>query len=197
MNAIEDKKIDKGLDLSILDEFVRILKKINIYIWCNKDQVFNYMSYFIGKKNCFYDIIIWKKTNVTPLCGNKYLTDKEFCLFFREKGVQVMGKYETKETVYITSANREDKDLYEHPTIKPIDIIKNLIINSSNADYIVADFFLGSGTTCVAAKELGRQYIGFEIDKDFYDIAQKRLHGITANGQQSIFTMLEDEERLF
>ena len=54
------------------------------------------------------------------------------------------------------------------------------------------DCFLGSGTTCVAAKELGRKYIGFEIDKDYYEIAKKRLNGMTANGQTSIFTNFEE-----
>jgi site-specific DNA-methyltransferase (adenine-specific) len=69
-----------------------------------------------------------------------------------------------------------------------------IIKDYSKPNDIVADFFLGSGTTCVAAKELGRQYIGFEIDKEFYDIAKKRLNGINANGQTSIFTDTEQLE---
>jgi len=43
-------------------------------------------------------------------------------------------------------------------------------------------------TTCVAAKELGRRYIGFEIDEEYYKIAKDRLNGVTANGQTSMFT---------
>lgn len=188
MNDIENKKMDKGIDFSILNEFCRILKKINIYIWCNKDQVYKYMEYFIGKKDCYFEIIVWNKTNVTPLCSNKYLTDKEYCLFFREKGVQILGEYETKKTVYTTSANREDKTKYKHPTIKPIEIIKNLIINSSNKNDIILDCFSGSGTTCVAAKELGRRFIGIEIDPEYHKISLDRLNGILANGQISFDT---------
>ncbi len=196
MYQIEEKKLDKGIDYSILDEFVRVMKKINIYIWCNKDQFFNYMKYFV-EKGCYFEIIIWGKTNVTPLCGNKYLTDKEYCLFFREKGVKILGTYDTKKTIYISSANRDDKAMFEHPNIKPLDTIKNLIINLSNEGDIVADFFLGSGTTCVGAKELGRNYIGFEIDKDYFNIAQDRLNGITQidrkqkdKGQTDIFDFI-------
>ena len=185
MNQIEDKKIDKGINYDILDEFVRILKRINIYIWCNKDQFYKYMEYFVGKKNCYFEIIIWNKTNVTPLCGNKYLTDKEYCLFFREKGVPIMGTYDTKKTVYTTSSNREDKENYTHPTIKPLHIIKNLIENSSNKDDIILDCFCGSGTTCVGAKQLGRKFIGIEIDSEYYKIAINRLNGILANGQMT------------
>lgn len=47
---------------------------------------------------------------------------------------------------------------------------------------------MGSGTTCVAAKELGRKYIGFEIDEKFYKIAKDRINGINTKGEMNIFT---------
>ena len=47
---------------------------------------------------------------------------------------------------------------------------------------------VGSGTTCVAAKELGRQFIGIEIDPEYYKISLDRLNGILANGQISFYT---------
>ncbi|MDI9541028.1 MAG: DNA methyltransferase [Bacillota bacterium] len=52
------------------------------------------------------------------------------------------------------------------------------------------DCYCGSGTTCVAAKELNRQFIGIEIDKEYWKIANDRIKGIDANGQTSIFTFL-------
>ena len=85
-----------------------------------------------------------------------------------------------------------DKDKYNHPTIKPLNIIENLIINSSQPNDIVLDTFVGSGTTCVASKNLGRKYIGIELNDKFYDIANKRLNGMDANGQTSIFTNFDD-----
>lgn len=191
MNSIENEKMDKGIDLSILDELVRVMKKINIYIWCSKDQILDYMNYFVKNKECHFDIIIWHKRNVTPLCSNKYLTDKEYCLFFREKGIQVFGEYKTKKTVYTTPTNSEDKKKYKHPTIKPLSIIKNLIINSSKENDIILDCFCGSGTTCIAAKELSRQFIGFEINEEYFQIANNRLNGILANGQISFDTNIQ------
>ena len=53
---------------------------------------------------------------------------------------------------------------------------------------IVLDCFCGSGTTCVACKELNRRFIGIEIDEEYHRIATNRLNGILANGQMSIFT---------
>ena len=76
----------------------------------------------------------------------------------------------------------------EKSKIKPINIIKNLIINSSNKGDIVLDCFSGSGTTCVAAKELERQFIGIEIDPEYHRISLDRLNGVLANGQISVFT---------
>ena len=80
-----------------------------------------------------------------------------------------------------------DKGNFEHPTIKPLEFVKNHIINSTGEGDIVLDPFCGSGTTCVAAKELGRQYIGIEIDPKYAKIAEDRLNGITASGQIGMF----------
>ena len=53
---------------------------------------------------------------------------------------------------------------------------------------VVLDTFVGSGTTCVAAKKLNRKYIGIELNPKYHKIAVDRLNGINANGQTSIFT---------
>lgn len=64
-----------------------------------------------------------------------------------------------------------------HPTAKPVDLLEFLISKSSKEGDLVLDPFLGSGSTAVAARNLGRRYIGIEIDKRFYDIAIARLGG--------------------
>ena len=55
-------------------------------------------------------------------------------------------------------------------------IIRNFIINSSNKGDVILDPFMGSGTTCVAAKELEREFIGIEIDEQWFNIAHQRLN---------------------
>jgi len=186
--------LSNGFDANSLDDYMRVMKKPNIYIWCNKKQILEYLKYFVEMHKCSFEIMTWLKTNPTPLCGGNYLIDKEFCLYFR-KGVRLNTTFETAFTYWKSKKNKDDKDCYNHPTIKPLEIIKKLIINSSNKGDIVADFFLGRGTTCVASKELGRNYIGFEIDKGYYNIAVDRLNGINANGQTSIFTDFETEQK--
>ena len=66
------------------------------------------------------------------------------------------------------------------------------IENSSNKDDIVLDMFAGSGTTCLAAKELNRKYIGIEIDKYFYKISLDKINYIKKNGQLSLFTNIDE-----
>ena len=72
---------------------------------------------------------------------------------------------------------------FYHPTEKPKEIIKKLIKTSSNKNDTILDPFMGSGTTCVACKELDRKCIGIEINKDYYEIAKKRIF----NTQRSMF----------
>ena len=175
--ALKENGIDKGFDLALLDEFVRVLKKINLYVWVSKKQFRKVLNYMVDKYDCSWDLIVWKKTNAMPLCNNQYLHDCEYCLYFR-KGVKVNTNYETGHTVYVTSINQRDKKLYSHPTIKPEEIIENLIRNSSGGG-LVLDPFCGSGTTCAVAKRLGLPYLGFELNPKWHAVAVDRLNGIT------------------
>ena len=195
-NSKDIVNLEAGFDYKLLDELCRVMKNIYIYIWCSKNQILDLMEYFVRDKNCIFEIFTWHKTNPTPTHNNCYPPDTEYCLLFREKGTGMGGTMETLKKWHVSPANVRDKKDYEHPTIKPLEVVKNHIINSSKENDIILDCFAGSGTTCVAAKELGRRYIGMEIDKEYHKIAVNRLNGITASGQTSIFTdfdLLEKE----
>ncbi|NQU77267.1 site-specific DNA-methyltransferase [Candidatus Falkowbacteria bacterium] len=72
----------------------------------------------------------------------------------------------------------------DHPTQKPEKLVAKIILASSNKNDIVFDPFLGSGTTSVVAKKLGRKYVGIEIDKDYSCLTEKRLE--MANKEKTI-----------
>lgn len=61
-----------------------------------------------------------------------------------------------------------------HPCEKPIDLLEKYISNSSNENDIILDPFAGTGSTLISSKKLNRQYIGYEIDKEYFDIAEKQ-----------------------
>lgn len=189
------KNISSGIDFSILDELCRCLKYIYIYIWCSKEQILDLTKYFVEKKGCRVNYLVWCKTNPTPACDGTFLPDLEYCLVFKEKGTPKYNDgYELKSKWYVSSLNVKDKEKYLHPTIKPLDLVKRHILHSTQPNDIVLDCFCGSGTTCVACKETGRRFIGMEIDKDYWKIANDRLNGINANGQMSIFTDFDKVE---
>lgn len=202
---LNDSNVTQGINNIIFSELVRVMKGINIYIWCNKLQIPSYIDYFVKDNNCKFDILTWHKTNAMPTFNCKYITDTEYCLYFRKSPGSVKPQnVEDGKTYWIEPMNVKDKKLFDHPTIKPLHMIKKLIRNSSKPGDIVADFFIGSGTTAVACKELGREeienggglrnFIGFELDPKWHKVAVDRVNGITANGQTSIFTNFDNEE---
>lgn len=166
--------MSQGFTIDVLDELCRLCKIPNMYIFCSKDQLPQLLDYAVKRKLNF-DLLTWHKTNPVPTCSNKYLSDTEYIVFMRGKGAKVYGTYETKRKFFVQPVNGEDKKLYGHPTVKPLNIIRQLIVNSSQEGGAVLDPFMGSGTTAVAAMTEGRHYLGFEIDKEYYDTAMKRI----------------------
>lgn len=193
-DEIKEMNIYKGFDLSILDEFDRVMRKINIYLWCNKEQVYDYLTHYVKEKGCNFELLVWAKNNPPPFFNGHYLKDKEYCLYFWEKGVKPKIAYERGKTVYVTNTNVYDKDRFMHPTIKPIEIIENLIRNSTGGG-VVLDPFAGSGTTCLACKHLGIEYIGFEINPKYHKIACDRLQGWNAKGELDLLDAISEREK--
>lgn len=188
---IEITSIEDGIDYKIFDDMVRVMKKINIFIWCSKLQILDILKYFVDNKNCYFEILTWNKTNPTPTTNNSWLPDIEYCLYFREKGVVLNDGYELKSKWYLSPANKNDKDKFKHPTIKPLDLVERHILHATQENDIVLDAFAGSGTTCVACKNNKRRYIGIEVNPKWHKIATDRLNGIEANGQMTIFSFEE------
>lgn len=111
-----------------------------------------------------------------PLIDNYYKTLKKYNvgLFHAEMGQGFQSNI-------IENINREKKDSFNtHVTVKPLELIEKLILMTTPKyeDNIILDPFMGSGTTAVAAKKLGYNYIGFEISNEYVDICNKRINKI-------------------
>lgn len=132
------------------------------------------------------------------MTNNVWLPDVEYCLCFKETGnIRYNDGYHLKSKYYVSEKNKKDKDLFEHPTIKPLELVKRHLQHACGKDFVVLDTFLGSGTTAVACKELGLNYIGFEKEPKYYEIAVNRLKGLTKQdrelkekGQISLFDII-------
>ena len=96
------------------------------------------------------------------------------------------GRYRTNVWKYpgVTSfgATRTE-DLADHPTVKPTQLITDIILDCTSLGDTVLDPFLGSGTTLLAAEQTKRRGIGIELDPQYVDVAIRRLlqtHGLSA-----------------
>ena len=171
----ELEPMSDGIDDALLDMIASKLKAVNMYVWCNKAQILQYLSYF-ERRGCNTDLLAWHKTNPTPACNNKYLSDTEYIVYARDPGVRLYGTYETKRKWYVSPYNRSDKEMWNHPTINPLEITVNMVLNSTRGgESMVLDPFMGSGTTAIACLRTGRPYVGFEVDRTYWETSQRRI----------------------
>lgn len=160
--------------LPFLQEVKRILKKMNMYVWTSKDNVPIYLNWAL-ENGYTYHILTWHKSNPMPLWNNTYMPDTEYCIYIREQGTYFncdLKDYRYYKKFFVTFIGEEANG---HPTPKPIRVIKPSILVSCPRGGVVLDCFMGSGTTAVACKQLGFDYIGFEKEQKWIDIANKRL----------------------
>lgn len=118
---------------------------------------------------------IWHKSNPAPLCNFKYLGDVEYWIYIKGNKSKIGGSYATKSMVYSSARNTKESKLYNHPTVKPVDLMEKFLINHTTEYSVVLDPFMGSGTTGVACKNLNRNFIGIEMNVDYFNIACNRL----------------------
>lgn len=154
---------------NFLDEIYRVSKN-SICIFCSKGQFSEIYKYFNNKPGTVRSVI-WRKTNPSPMNGQYvYLSGVEFAVWFKKKGAKIFNAH-CKNTVF-DFPNGSSK---LHPTQKNIKLFEELILDNTNPGDIVFDPCLGSGTTAVAAINTGRNYIGFEKDKVYFNTAKERI----------------------
>lgn len=180
-------KFCNGINFEILKDFERIQKKLNLFIFCNKTLLFKLINYYIDDKYK-KEILVWCKTNPSPLANETFLPDIEYIFYVKEAGVKLQGTIENRHKYFIQQSNITDKKLYFHPTIKPQNILNNLINVASKENDTILDCFMGSGSTGVACMRCNRKFIGIEIDDEFYEISKNRLED--ENSKISIFDYL-------
>ena len=178
LTELNQTNLDKGYNIIEFANIVDVLqgKNINVYFWCNKKQIPEYFDFYVKENDCKFDILCWHKSNALPTYYNKYLTDTEYLLFFHKNIGVHPETYEDAKTFDISPINYKDKKQYGHPTIKPVNWIEKIIRNSSKEGDTILDPFIGSGTTAIAAINTKRNFIGFEISEEYFNIANNRIN---------------------
>ena len=102
----------------------------------------------------------------------------------KRREVRSDGRRNPRTVQYFKTAESEGRGLSRHPTQKPVALMEYLIRTYTNEGETVLDFTMGSGTTGVACKNLGRDFIGIELDQGYFDIAQQRIEQATTTTEQ-------------
>lgn len=156
-------------------EFYRVLKDgSHCYIMTNHINLIHILNTFTKNGFHFIKSLIWDKGN--KIMGQYYMSQFEYILFFRKgRGIKI-NNCGTSDILSVPNKKLKDtngKNL--HDTEKPVELMKILIENSSRENDIVLDPFMGIGSTGVACIETNRNFIGIELDDNYFLIAEDRI----------------------
>ncbi len=169
----------------------------SIYISCTYHNISEIIAILKICKIKINNIITWQKTNAMPSLTKRTFTHSTEFIIWGVKGKKWIFNYEALKAInpdkQVDGSLKQMRDVWSipvaqgkerlkgeggralHPTQKPVELLKRIIIASSNEGDIVLDPFLGSGTTAYVSKLLNRNYIGIEKEEIYYYAALKRL----------------------
>ena len=153
-----------------LPEVYRVLKKgTHCYIMINALNLCDLQTEAEKVGFVFQNLLVWNKGNATP--NRYYMQCLEFILLLSKRPAREINDMGCSTLLSVPNILGTKK----HPTEKPVALMEHMIRQSSNEGDIVLDPFAGSGSTLVAARNLNRHYLGYEIDEKYYNIAKQQL----------------------
>lgn len=164
-----------GFLCGFTDELIRITRRhvfVNIQKnYYNKNDVFRYIGKYSDK---IVEIIIWEKSNPMPASGCNITNSYEYIIVLGNEPLKANHTY--TKNIFTTSVNPQ--------TFK----IHKAVMNKAVSDYIIEMFtkegdlildpFFGLGTTALSCIDLGRRWIGFEMNKEYCDVANDRINEV-------------------
>lgn len=142
--------------------------------------------------------ISWFKPNASPNMCCRYFTASHETLIWARKDKKTKHTFnyelmkngdfasdfikkpntQMRSVWAIGTPKKSEKTFGKHPTQKPLDLLERIILASTNEGDLILDPFMGSATTGVAALKLGRKFVGIEKEKEFVELAEKRLSAV-------------------
>lgn len=167
-----------------IKECHRIMKdNTAMYMFCSFDKV-DFFKQELEKQFNIKNMIIWAKNNHTAGDLEAQFGKSYEIIFLVNKGRR---KIEGERLTDVWNFRRVAGNELVHQNQKPKNLIKRCIEKHSKANDIVFDGFMGSGTTAVASIATNRKFIGFELDKEYFDICQERIEQEYINQNQLNF----------
>lgn len=171
----------------LMDDIFGIDKFRNDIIWRYK----RWTAKSETKYQCMHDNILFYVKDQNKIYHQYELLNKPHMYQNRKDKNGDVIKDQNGNVIYFPQTERQIDDVWDIPflnprakervqydTQKPEELLKRIILASSNEGDIIADFFCGSGTSLVVAKKLGRNYLGCDINKRAIEITEKRLNEV-------------------
>lgn len=170
---------DNNLIRPFFDAYFRELKRVckdksELYIntdWRTYPFLYPIMQKYFNIKN----LIVWDYEWIKA--GSHYRFSHEFIIYAIQGDVKRKFSASERDIWRIRPINYTSKEKL-HNAQKPIELVQKMIMNSSNEGDVILDTFMGSGTTAIACIENNRNYIGFEIDENYYQTALRRIEDL-------------------
>ena len=142
--------------------------------WSSKHDVILFYS-----KTKYYKKIEYREIELSEGTKKGYPNGSKLGYFWQTqngKRYKINAYAKGRDWVEISQINWKDKENVKYPTQKPKELIKRFVLASSNENDVVADYYLGSGTTAEVCKELNRNFIGCDINPKAIEITKTRLN---------------------
>lgn len=167
---------DKWFDpIPHLHEWFRVIKDWwSILVFCSYHLLWKYLEYW--KK--IQQIIHWEYITAMPAIAKVYTPVIEYAVWFSTPRYTFNKKYSDRNVIRTTKANQNWEN-FDHPSVKPLELIRKLLSVHSDEWQTILDPFLWSWTTAVACKEMWRNFIWIEKEQKYVDICNKRLSNTT------------------
>lgn len=180
-DKMNDKEFYQFL-FKIFKNMIEVLEEGGAYyIWYASSESINFLKALKTAGSNFRQILIWNKNNMV-LGRQDYQAKYEPCIYGWKEGAPHNWYSDRKQTT-VLDFNKPLRSL-EHPTMKPVDLFKYLIENSSKVGDKVLDLFGGSGTTLIACEELNRECYMMEYEPKYVEVIIKRWENLT--GEKAI-----------
>lgn len=180
LNKASESEWNKGFNpTAFLPEAKRVMKdKGNIFIFTHHRHFGDYYRWLDSNfDRCFFGV--WHKTNPPPQIRKvSFLSACELWIMGYNKGHKWVFLDQNEMHNFIETPICMGEERTKHTAQKPIEVMKKMIKVSTNKGDLVLDPFVGSGTTCVAAAMLNRDWIGIENNIDYVKVARDRLSKI-------------------
>lgn len=183
---IENDNMNKEEFFNFLEKVYKNMLEVlekggSYYIWYATSETINFLKALKDAGSDFRQILIWNKNNIV-LGRQDYQWKYEPCIYGWKEGAPHNWYSDRKQTT-VLDFNKPLRSL-EHPTMKPVDLFKYLIENSSKVGDKVLDLFGGSGTTLIACEELNRECYMMEYEPKYVEVIIKRWENLT--GEKAI-----------